>query len=256
MRGSELENLRIKDARSTYKDDVRTITIHIPHSKTDQLGVGSFRTLCMTDLMLRPVTSTADYLTRIRWGSQSTEFSFSESMRGRLHDLAKLAASCNGLKTTRLGAHSLRSGGSTACYVAGVPLDDIRRFGRWGSCVSHRHIHHDEWMYHGLSRHIARTAGLLGQLSQTNSVNKSARAGESSGRTEFRTAGVATRSNERFGRFRTGGSTLFDSESDSGNMVSRYGVFSADTRSCESVFIMEEWGQSTTEISRRPQGLI
>ena len=146
----------------------------------------------MTDSAVRPVASTADYLTRIEWKSQSEEFVFSESARHRLHALVKWSVSCNGLETSRFGVHSLRSGGATACYVAGVPLGDIRRFGRWKSCVFRRYIHHDELMYHGLSKYIARTEGFLDQLKQTNSVTKAVRVVEGED-PEVRRTGVENR---------------------------------------------------------------
>ena len=159
----ELENLRMNDIRFTYREGIRTVTAHISHSKTDQLGVGSFRTLSMTDKLLCPVAAAAYYLTRINWNSKSEEFLFSETTRGRLRALIKWSVSCDGLGTSRFGVHSLRSGGGTSCYVVGVPLGDIRRFGGWKSGVSHRYIHHDGLMYRGLSRHIARTEGFPDQ---------------------------------------------------------------------------------------------
>ena len=76
--------------------------------------------------------------------------------------------------------------------MGGVPLDDIRRFGRRKSIAFHRYIHHDALIYHGLSRHIARTEGFLEQLKQTNAAAKAARIDESEERAEFRT-GVANR---------------------------------------------------------------
>ena len=160
----------------------------------------------MTDSAVRPVASTADYLTRIEWKSQSEEFVFSESARHRLHALVKWSVSCNGLETSRFGVHSLRSGGATACYVAGVPLDDIRRFGRWKSCVFHRYIHHDELMYHNLSKYIARTEGFLDQLKQTNSATNAVRVVEGEGPETCR-SGVEYRQQDAYGRFRTGGYT-------------------------------------------------
>ena len=210
MRGAELENLRMKDIRFTYHEGKRTATAHISHSKTDQLGVGSFRTLSMTDKLVCPVASTADYLTRINWNSKSEAFLFTETVRSRLHALIKWSVSCNGLRTVRFGVHSLRSGGATACYVAGVPLDDIRRFGRWKSCVFHMYIHHDELMYHGLSRHIARTEGFLEQLKQTNSVTKAVRRDEAEERREFRTG----RSRKEYARYRKGGNHTPSSDID------------------------------------------
>ena len=137
----------MEDIRFVYPENTRALAIHISHSKTDQLGVGSFRTLSMTDNVACPVAATAAYLTRINWDSKSDEFSFTETMRSRLHAIIKWSVSCNGLKTSRFGVRPLRSRGATSCYVAGVPLDDIRRFGRWKSCVFHRYIHHGEMMY-------------------------------------------------------------------------------------------------------------
>ena len=221
MCGSELGNMRMQDARSAYKESVRTITIRISRSKTDQLGVGSFRTLSMADLGLCHVAATSDYLNWINWNGQPAEFLFSESMRGRLHALTKWAVSCNGLKTARFGVRSLRSGGATARYVSGVPLDDIRRFGRWKSCVFHIYIHRDELMYHGSSRHISRTEGFLGQLKQTNSATKAARADEESLGTDFRT-GMVGHIESGFSYDFEPGSAIFESGNDSENIANRH----------------------------------
>ena len=208
----------MQDIRFTYKDDTRAITVHISRSKTDQLGVGCFMTLSVTDRKLCPVTATADYPTRINWNSKSGDSLFSETMRGRLHALTKWPVSCDGLETSRCGVRSIRSGGATACYVDGVPLGDIRRFGRWKSCVLHRYIHHDELMCHGLSRRIARTEGFLEQLKQTNSVTKALGIDESSERAEFRT-GRDGWGAPVYPSFRTGGRRISDSESESGNIA-------------------------------------
>ena len=157
----------------------------------------------MADAVVCPVAATADYLTRIEWGGQSEEFVFSETARPRLHALIKWSVSCNGLETSRFGVHSLRSGGPTACYVAGVPLGDIRRFGRWESCVFNRYIHRDELMYHNLSKYISRTEGFLDQLKQTNSATKDVRVVEEDDGANCRTGWEDTGRN-KYEQYRTG----------------------------------------------------
>ena len=99
--------------------------------------------------------------------------------------------------------HSIRSGFATSFYVAGSPTDDIRRFGRWKSCVFHRYIHHDELMYHGISKYIARTEGFPDQLKQADSVTKAFRVVEGGEFGARRTGSGAKRPNE-YERFRTG----------------------------------------------------
>ena len=158
----------------------------------------------MTDSAVCPVAATADYLTRLERKSQSGEFVFSDSARRRMNDSINRSVSCDGLKTSRFGAHSLRSGGATACYVAGAPLEEIRRFGRWESCVFRRYIHHDELMYRGMSKYIARTEGFLDQLRQTNSVTKAVRAAEGGDPDVYRT-GVDIDGREKYEKYRTGG---------------------------------------------------
>ena len=115
----------------------------------------------------------------------------------------KWSVSCNGLETIRFGAHSLRSGGATACYVAGVQLGDIRRFGGWKSCVFNRYIHHDELMYRNLSKYISRAEGFLDQLKQTNSVTKAVRAVEEDGGVNCRTGWEDT-DRMKYEQYRTG----------------------------------------------------
>ena len=72
-------------------------------------------------------------------------------------------------------------------------------------------------MYHGLSRHIARTEVFSGQLNQANSVTKAVRLDESSERAEFRTGSVERETGSFYPKFMTGGCILFDPGSDPEN---------------------------------------
>ena len=126
-----------------------------------------------------------------------------------------------------------------SCYVAGVPIDDIRRFGRWKSCVFSRYIHREELMYLGLIRHISRTDGFLDRTKQSNAATKSEMVDAESELTEFRTGGVRDSEN-RWVRFRTCGSTIFDSEGDSEDIGNRqWGNSASDVETNESAFSME-----------------
>ena len=53
----------------------------------------------------------------------------------RQHINARLerAASAEGYEPERFGSHSLRIGGATALYHAGMPVEVIKRYGRWAS---------------------------------------------------------------------------------------------------------------------------
>ena len=51
----------------------------------------------------------------------------------QVSDALKGAAVECGIAASRIASHSLRRGGASAYAAAGVPDEDIRRFGRWTS---------------------------------------------------------------------------------------------------------------------------
>ena len=70
------------------------------------------------------------------------------------------AAGENGIPTSVVNTHSLRAGGATALFSAGVDWVAIQRRGRWKSFVFHQYIWHGHSGFMELGGEIASSAGL------------------------------------------------------------------------------------------------
>ena len=129
-----MENLRrcdIKLGKDENNDDVLTIVIR--HSKTDQYNEGNFKTLKAVPGPVCPVKAMARLITLQEWGGDSEERVFGKWPRNRLSAILRLAGSAIGIPASRIGNHSLRSGGATAMWRAGYDIEVIKRRGRWKS---------------------------------------------------------------------------------------------------------------------------
>ena len=134
LRVGELENLRRSDvtlAKDENNDDV--ITVIIRHSKTDQYNAGNYKTLKAIPGPLCPVKAVARLITLQSWEEESDGRVFGKWLRNRLSAILRLAGSAIGVPASRVGNHSLRSGGATAMWRAGYDIEVIKRWGRWKS---------------------------------------------------------------------------------------------------------------------------
>ena len=118
-------------------------TLYLKGSKTDQYNLGCIRSHSRSeDPDLCPVAGIEDILRqfpeRRAGGSEShlPLFRFDDGspvLRSLVQGLLDLAAVALGLPPGRFGSHSLRIGGATAMLHAGMPVDLIKRMGRWVS---------------------------------------------------------------------------------------------------------------------------
>ena len=150
LRRSELAALRVRDVQPA---DGGGIVLWIRSSKTDQQGVGATVCLAETSSSGFPVGSfVRHHVGRIKaagaggdqplvsrgakWtggiGSSWRREAFTQRLR---HILSEWAAARNPVpfEVTQFSSHSLRRGGATAAYEAGVSLEAIMRHGRWRS---------------------------------------------------------------------------------------------------------------------------
>lgn len=78
------------------------------------------------------------------------------------------SATAHGLDPARFSPHSLRPGGATALFIAGVPFEFIRRFGRWASMRLRDYIWHGDVLFMSLSPKLVLATGLIPHLQDAN----------------------------------------------------------------------------------------
>ena len=124
------------------------MTIHIAHSKTDQLRLGDSVVVARTGSITCPVAMLERYLVRTATAADDKKYLFrpiqatknGESLRNSgkisyscLAELFKKKLKYLGFPANLFGLHSLRAGGATAAANAGVPDRLFKRHGRWRS---------------------------------------------------------------------------------------------------------------------------
>ena len=150
LRRSELAALLIRDVQVPAGGGV---VLSIRSSKTDQQGLGASVCLAESSNSGFPVGSFVRYhlegaraagagadqplVSRgAKWPGGSglgwRREAFTQRLRSMLLEMAATRILLPG-EVARLSAHSLRRGGATAAYEAGVPLEAIMRHGRWRS---------------------------------------------------------------------------------------------------------------------------
>ena len=81
--------------------------------------------------------------------------------RSQVQVLIDTAAAQEGLPPKRFGTHSLRIGGATALLHAGVPVEIIKRWGRWVSDSFQRYLWDANEDAKGLSKKMAEDKSTL-----------------------------------------------------------------------------------------------
>ena len=76
-------------------------------------------------------------------------------LASQVRTLLERAAVAVGLPPDRMGTHSLRIGGASALLHAGVPVDIIKRWGRWKSDSFQRYLWDADEGARGLSTRMA-----------------------------------------------------------------------------------------------------
>ena len=72
-----------------------------------------------------------------------------------------MAASACGIDPARMGSHSLRIGGATALYKAGVDVETIKRIGRWSSSAVHAYLWDTHERQKGMAAKMVQEDGML-----------------------------------------------------------------------------------------------
>ena len=97
--------------------------------ETDQYNQGEFKRSEDAGGLLCPLAALMRFFKTTQWGPAPNRKLFSSGARGRLAAMMKAAAIVNRIDPSRIGAHSLRSGGANAMFVAGYDSEVIKRWG-------------------------------------------------------------------------------------------------------------------------------
>ena len=185
LRISELLALTWRDIK--FVDDspnTTVLSILIRSSKTDQEKMGVTRMLRANGTSLCPVWAMLKYSSLCDHSDNSNKPLFPSAFRARLVEVMKWAAVANNIPSAVVNTHSLRAGGATALFSAGVDWITIQRWGRWKSFAFHDYIWHDFTGFVDLGQKIAATKGLNKHLVEVAPHHtRTPRDGQPSGRT-------------------------------------------------------------------------
>lgn len=126
----------------------RTISIAHRHSKTNQLGRPESSVLsCVCPDITCPVHALLAHLAgQNQAPGDAPVFQWrngSPVNASQMRALVKRIAQESGLNAASFSSHSLRSGGATALFASGIPLNIVERLGRWSAgstALRHRYI--------------------------------------------------------------------------------------------------------------------
>jgi integrase len=130
LRVGELLRLRYCDLAVRNDPDLGSaytgMALRLQHTKTGRNQWVSVRAPVVADAL-------QDYLEGRDWSADDLVFPFSRCHWSRL---LKRCAAVLGVSHIGVVPHSFRHGGATCDHLRGVPVDDIRRHGRWKSLES------------------------------------------------------------------------------------------------------------------------
>jgi len=125
------------------------VAVEVRASKVDQHNVGTWRNHYMSGLEVCPVAALADlqrqFPQRFTRGSEALKPLFRRAsgapvLASQVKVLLRHAAEREGIPVDRMGTHSLRIGGATALLHGKVPIELIKRMGRWVSESFQRYL--------------------------------------------------------------------------------------------------------------------
>jgi hypothetical protein len=130
--------------------DPKAIEILLAQTKTDQYGICKEAVAfeCTCESKICAFHSLLDYVRECRSTADSSDplFVFADQSIVSVRDINRLIdRMCTeiGIPKQHYSSHSMRSGGATELYLAGVPIDVIQRLGRWsptGSTLQKRYL--------------------------------------------------------------------------------------------------------------------
>ena len=163
LRASEIEALQVKDVTFGEYDGTRYVRIFIRKPKTDQEELGAFRSLNGANKTLRPYSRLKSWFGRISPEDREGQV-FGGGILGMVTRLIKWSVAVRNLPSDSFSIRSLRSGGATCLYRAGVDLEFIRRFGRWKSSAFSIYLHFEDKVLRKLPICLMESEGLMTQL--------------------------------------------------------------------------------------------
>ena len=125
------------------------ISLEVRASKVDQYNAGTWRNHFRTDEDLCPVQAVQalflQFPERFGEGSEALKPLYRRAsgaplLASQVKVLLVAAAGAEGLPVDRFGSHSLRIGGASALLHAKVPIEIIKRWGRWVSDSFQRYL--------------------------------------------------------------------------------------------------------------------
>jgi hypothetical protein len=125
---------------ATTQAGAEAVTIHLRGGKADQRGIGATRTLERSGLRwLCPVRACWAIIDNAKRRLAATDEPLCSISTSELLSAADMTAAIKGAaqvageNSSDYGTHSMRSGGATAMFAAGVDRLAIKHFGRWSS---------------------------------------------------------------------------------------------------------------------------
>jgi hypothetical protein len=150
--------------------DAQQVALEVRSSKVDVYNVGTWRNHYSSGEVICPVESLKAmqkmFPERFRGGDESHLPLFRRASgrplwRSNVQSIVDWAAEKEGMPSTRFGSHSFRIGGATALLHAGVPIEIIKRWGRWASDSFQRYLWDANEDAKGLSTRMATDNGTL-----------------------------------------------------------------------------------------------
>ena len=148
MREKEILNLKVEDI--LFNSTLTECTIGLVDTKTDQGGTTNRTLHCICDQRKRKVpTCPVCAIAKLVQYAQETDqirlrppvitpSYFEDFIKTLLHRLDVQTTTPDG--TQMYGTHSLRGGGALALSLGGMPLEVVKKFGRWESDAIHIYV--------------------------------------------------------------------------------------------------------------------
>ena len=117
---------------------------------------------------LCPVRMFAKWIAAGRGNKTDDARVFTSGLRTRAIVLFRMAGTACGLDASRLGTHSMRSGGASAMFAAGYEVEVIKRRGRWLSSTFQQYLWRDQLIMSTIGRGMVPTTAARPVLSRNN----------------------------------------------------------------------------------------
>ena len=153
----------VKEQPTADWESADGLSIFIEVSKTDQDRRGCTRTVYASESDDLCVVEAYKQLRRMRGSSWDTNGPLLQApdgwiaSRDAVASTLKRAAVELHFPESDYATHSLRIGGATALFGAGVPFEEVRRFGRWASDCWRRYVYESRESTRGFAKKMANS---------------------------------------------------------------------------------------------------